>query len=95
MMEDITRVLYSLEKVKEARGCIVKDFSITRRGRRFESDETSEKENRGGIRYKHSQEQYLQYLMRSYDEIHQDAFRHWERKMKEAASLVNEENAKA
>ncbi len=92
IMEDITRVLNSLEKVRGARGCIVNDCSVTRQGRRFESNKSSETESRGGPRYKDTQENYLQYLKRRYDEVHRDALPHWEEKTKEAAALVNEEN---
>ena len=77
IMQDINRVLVSMEKVREARGCIIDESC--RSGRRYEEkgdDDNSStiiRTNWGGKREKKSQESYLLHLDKSNQCIHNDA----------------------
>ena len=80
--------------MRGACGCIIDDSSISRRGRRYENNENDSEIYRqvGGKRIKKSQDDYLQFLKRRSDEVHQDASLHWEEQMNKSASLANNEN---
>jgi len=74
ILEDINRVLLSLERVREARGCIIDDSS--RVGRRFELNEehnVNSYNNWGGKRTKSEQETYRIDLDAKDKCIHKDA----------------------
>ena len=76
ILEDIQRVLLSLERVREARGCIIDETG--RSGRRFEANDDDEgglncHDNWGGKRTKSDQETYLAYLDAKEKGIHKDA----------------------
>ena len=73
ILEDVRRVLVSLERVKEAKGCIIEDSC--RNGRRFEANEECNNVNRnwGGKRTKHEQDYYLRHLDKKDACIHNDA----------------------
>ena len=70
IIQDITRVLISMEKVKEMRGCIIDENQ--RSGRRFIEHESGEKRN-GGYRHKKTQKEYLQQVLTSSSMLHNDA----------------------
>ena len=74
ILEDIKRVLLSLERVREARGCIIDDSIRT--GRRFELNEehnVNSDNNWGGKRTKSEQETYVKELDAKDKCIHKDA----------------------
>jgi len=73
IMQDVKRVLQSLERVREAKGCII-DENV-RRGRQYErnDDEDVVSRNWGGNRRKQTQESYKAHLDQSISSIHNDA----------------------
>ena len=73
IMEDVKRVLQSLERVREAKGCII-DENV-RNGRRHErnEDEHDVSRNWGGKRAKDTQQSYKAHLEKSISSIHNDA----------------------
>ena len=73
IIQDVTRVLQSLERVREAKGCII-DENV-RNGRRHErnDDEQVVSTNWGGKRTKNTQESYKAHLDESISSIHNDA----------------------
>ena len=71
-MQDVTRVLSSLEKVLDAKGCIIDETVRTGR-RRFDKNENDNDERRGGSRKKATQEDYLHQLEKGNAIIHSDA----------------------
>ena len=76
IIEDIRRILVTLERVREASGCIIDETG--RSGRRFEANDDDEEglnrnDNWGGKRTKSDQETYLAYLDAKEKGIHKDA----------------------
>jgi len=73
IMEDINRVLLSMERVRQARGCLIDENC--RNGRRHEKNEevTTISNNWGGKRNKNTQQSYLLHLNKKDTCIHKDA----------------------
>ena len=60
-----------MEKVKEAKGCIIDENE--RDGRRYIGGDNAKQKKNGGARYKRSQEEYLQIVTKSRAQLHDDA----------------------
>ena len=86
IIDDVTRVIDSLEKVRGAQGCIIDESSAKRKGRRYEASGLT---TRGGKRTKQSQNEYLRYLQKQCNEVHDDLLDHWKAKMQQSAALSN------
>ena len=72
ILQDVTRVLSSLEKVLDAEGCII-DETIRTGRRRNDKKNDDDRNGWGGSRTKLTQEQYLQILEKGNASIHTDA----------------------
>ena len=75
IIQDVERVLVSLEKVRNAKGCIIDENGRSGRRRESKNNDDNDHVNRnwGGKRTKNNQDKYQAYLDKSISSIHNDA----------------------